>query len=127
VDQTVGDFRLTADSPCINAGNNSFISSPTDLDGNPRIRDGIVDIGAYEFQTGSSSTAPAIRITASGGNIALAWPLWASNFVLVEASGVIAPPSEWTNTPATAAISNNENVVTIQTSSAIKFYRLHKP
>ena len=45
-----GDYHLNAASPCINAGNNSFIANTTDLDGNPRVVGGIVDLGAYEFQ-----------------------------------------------------------------------------
>jgi hypothetical protein len=49
-----GDFRLQADSPCINAGNNTFATGSRDLDGNPRIVGAMVDIGAYEFQNPGS-------------------------------------------------------------------------
>ncbi len=58
------DYRLSAGSPCIDAGNNTAVpvGITTDLDGNPRFLDDlgtidtgngdppIVDMGAYEFQ-----------------------------------------------------------------------------
>ena len=50
VNQTAGDFHLQSSSPCINAGDNSSVTGNTDLDGNPRIASGTVDLGAYEFQ-----------------------------------------------------------------------------
>jgi hypothetical protein len=50
VDAVHRDFRLSPDSPCVNGGRNSYIANSTDMDGNPRIVGGTVDIGAYEFQ-----------------------------------------------------------------------------
>ncbi len=52
-----GDYRLALGSPCINRGNNAIAVGTTDLDGNPRIAFGTVDMGAYEYQTPALSGA----------------------------------------------------------------------
>ncbi len=47
---TTGDYRLQAGSPAIDVGDNSLLPTgvTTDLDGNTRIVNGTVDLGAYE-------------------------------------------------------------------------------
>ena len=52
VNPAVANYRLQSDSPAIDAGDNASVptGAAADLDSNPRIVGGTVDIGAYEFQ-----------------------------------------------------------------------------
>lgn len=50
VNQLGGNFQLQTNSSCINAGTNTFVAAGPDLNGNPRIIAGTVDMGAYECQ-----------------------------------------------------------------------------
>jgi len=54
VDAAAGDYHPRTNSPCINSGRNAYAFGSTDLDGNPRIVGGTVDVGAYEYQSPSS-------------------------------------------------------------------------
>jgi Subtilase family/FG-GAP-like repeat/Domain of unknown function DUF11 len=57
VGNTVGNYRLQPGSPAIDVGNNTASGLPSaDLDGNPRIYNGTVDLGAYEYQGPTSIT-----------------------------------------------------------------------
>lgn len=50
VDPASSDYHLQNGSPCINAGDASLPELPlTDLDGNDRVVDGMVDMGVYEW------------------------------------------------------------------------------
>jgi hypothetical protein len=52
VNASTSDFRLSPNSPCIDAGvNQDWMTGAQDLDANARIINTTVDIGAYEFTT----------------------------------------------------------------------------
>jgi hypothetical protein len=51
VDAVNGDFQLLDTSPCRDTGDNSFTPPGTDFDGNPRIVNIVVDMGAFENQS----------------------------------------------------------------------------
>ncbi len=52
VDPKAGDYHLAAGSPAVDAGNPDFVAAAdeTDLDGDPRVVGGLVDLGADEFR-----------------------------------------------------------------------------
>jgi len=57
VDAADSNFRLRPGSPCIDRGNNAYVAAgAVDLDGNPRIVNGWVDMGAYESQAPRTHT-----------------------------------------------------------------------
>ena len=83
VDYAGGNLRLQSNSPCINAGNNSYLTNSNltdffDLDGRPRIVGGTVDMGAYECQS------PAL----------LAYYTWLQNYGLPTDASLIFADSD---------------------------------
>jgi len=59
IDANNGNYHLSSGSPCINAGtpDTTGLNLPDyDLDGNPRIVNGIIDMGTYEYQGGLAYT-----------------------------------------------------------------------
>jgi len=94
IDFTNGNFRLQADSPCINTGDNARVVGDLDLDGHSRIMNEIVDMGAYESyrdelfvdgengddtQDGLSWTTPFKTIQAALDVALDDWMVWVSN------------------------------------------------
>jgi hypothetical protein len=57
-DASAGNYRLTAGSPCVDAGS-GVAYTDTDLDGAPRISGSRIDMGAYEFH-GAAATSPGL-------------------------------------------------------------------
>lgn len=56
-----GDYHLQPCSPAIDAGNNALLPAAitTDLEGNPRIYNSIVDMGSFEAQSATGGTIQA--------------------------------------------------------------------
>ena len=44
-----GDFRIYSNSPCVDAGNNSYNATSSDIRGKTRIQNSLIDMGAYEW------------------------------------------------------------------------------
>ena len=65
-DADAGDWRLSASSPCIDAGDGAFPAGAFDLAGNARVAGNAVDLGAYE------STASARTVSAKVSRAAVA-------------------------------------------------------
>lgn len=78
-----GDYRLQEGSPCIDTGSNSAVSVTTDLDGNPRIANNTVDMGAMNTRLPWCrlvliSSPAATRTRSTSTVMALSpWPFWA--------------------------------------------------
>jgi len=69
----------------------------------------------------------SLKLGVAGTNVVLAWPLWASNFTLQEASGTLRVPTVWTNLPNVPFNSNGESTVVLPWNRTNKYYRLWHP
>ena len=99
VNAVIADYRLADGSPCIDAGTNqAWMASSDDLGGGARIANGIVDMGAYEFQQAGLRVSPTNLLVEHGagstnlviakdGDAAMVYLVETSSFWLEIASG----------------------------------------
>lgn len=123
VDFDDGDFRLQANSPCVDTGNNNYVMGATDFDGAPRVRGSATDMGAYEFQ----GSQPVLKVARSAGRAVLSWPQWASDFSIQQIEATPMTSAGWSNLVANPIILNNENSVSVPLEGTQRLFRLFKP
>ncbi len=113
------DYRLQAGSPCIDAGlNQDWMWSAVDLAGNPRITNGTVDIGAYEFLR-----APWVTITQEEDVVTLRWGEFADGRYTVQWRDDLVQ-GMWQNAPGTWPLSDLMWLDIIGGEVLQRFYRL---
>ncbi len=87
-DPAAGDFRLLPCSPLVHAGDNDHAGGATDLEGNPRIAGGRVDIGVYETEGPTIADEPIVAPSCNADS---------SGIVAVQPSGGCPPYTiSWT-------------------------------
>jgi hypothetical protein len=64
---------------------------------------------------------PALSVSRVDTDIRIAWPVSAEGFTLQETGSL---PGEWTDSPATAMVEGNENIVMVPIGTGARFYRL---
>lgn len=115
-----GGYRLDTGSPCLDTGTNqAWMATASDLDGNPRIANGTVDMGVYE----RSVSVPQLTIMSSGTNVILTWPMNATGFTLQSTTNLVSP-AVWSPVSPAPVVVNGPNAVTNPVSGPRRFYRL---
>ena len=125
VNAATGNYRIVADSQATDKGNNALIPTgiTTDLAGNARIHNDIVDIGAYEYGSTPSTTqlsAPT-NLTATSKNantITLNWTATpnATGYIIQYATN-----STFTDTQTKTATSTTTDITNLTTNTTYYF------
>lgn len=75
---------------------------------------------AWEFFSESFMTAK------SGTNISVSWPVYPDGFVLQTAAN-LNPSAAWSANSPSPVVTNNQNVVLLNATNAVQFFRLWRP
>ena len=123
-----GNYRLRSSSPCVDAGTNDTVAGSADLDGNPRIVKGTVDMGAYEFQrllvitnpaAGFSTAHQTVSYTIKGTNAAsiVGAMTWTNR--INGTNGTLTAALNWTIASISLMVGDNTIVVTGTNSAGV--------
>lgn len=112
-----GGWTLDILSPCIDKGNNEIAGMPaTDLAGNPRKSNGMIDLGAYEFQAALDD----FEINFKDETIALK----ADPEKIIECS---ASQSSWNTEPFSSLIQRDKSVIYCRVAGETNVYQIGLP
>jgi len=122
-DSLGGNYQLESSSPCIDVGNNAEVQQATDLNGNVRIQNSIVDMGAYE-----GTYSPTHYLMVSTNSITYSTPLGTSpsdetfdvwNHETTTLNYNITNDVTWLScSPITGSSSGEHDAITIQFNTA---------
>jgi hypothetical protein len=123
------DFHLQSGSPCIGAGSPAYVVGATDLDGNPRVINGLVDMGAYQTITlqvsnsGASGITPTTAVLSGVLTSSASQP--ATVIVYWGTSDGVTNPASWTTNANLGSLAEGSFSTTVTgiTASTTYFYR----
>jgi len=120
--QEMAALRFAVASNAIGSTEAKFSDDPVTRE----VSDALAMSVAAAFVNGRLQVLPALRIRRAGADTLLAWPAWASNF-LVEATQTL-PATIWNAPSATGTnVISGEIHLTVPGSAAQRFFRLRLP
>ena len=87
-------WNITLSSPCLDAGNNGYVSGGTDLVGNVRIQNGTVDMGCYERIP--ESGVPLTSVTVESGTYTYRGTAWTPEVTVRSGDGILRQGEHFT-------------------------------
>jgi len=116
---TDGAFRLTANSPCLDAGTNrAWMLTATDYDGQPRLFNAVVDVGADE------ATVRCVGIATSGTIVETQWDCVPGMVYRLDSCADLRAPS-WTPVSGIATATQATTTLQDDLQQPEAFYQLN--
>jgi hypothetical protein len=129
-----------------NAANNNLVACSTSLVDNvehifvPKLPQGRYDLQVWMSASGISHLnnsesyalaweffSQSLNAAGSGANLTLSWPVYPDGFV-VESTANLSPPQTWsTDNIPPPVVMNNQNVISLNTTNGVQFFRLRRP
>jgi hypothetical protein len=113
---TAGNFHIQGSSPCVDSGNNADAPAGADIDGDTRIINGIVDMGADETLGPNATTIGEATVSVAGDtsiNVSMSYYDDANGSNTYTVDYKLSSDSTWTNWVTGAVHATNPYTTTI--------------